>query len=87
MMLGNLDIKRIEERLGVEFPDELIKIMSACRQENVSVKIEDGKWHCFDIPFTIVCGGMEIAKTIHKHLLPLSNDMVTQVRIDIEAAP
>lgn len=64
IMLGNLSVNQIEERTGVTFPNEVKEWMNECRQENAS-NIAKGKWHCFDIPFTLVCGDVETARKIY----------------------
>jgi hypothetical protein len=43
--------------------------------------IAEGKWHCFDIPFTLVCGGMPLAKKIYNHLRQHSNEFREQFLI------
>lgn len=67
IMLGNLTVSEIEKRAGVAFSDELKQLMESTHQSDAS-NIADGKWHCFDIPFTLVCGGMPIAQQIYDHL-------------------
>lgn len=62
-MLGNLSVDQIEKRLGIEFPEEIREFMRKTHQEEAS-RIVAGKWHCFDIPFNIVCGDMETATKI-----------------------
>jgi hypothetical protein len=71
LMLGNLMIDEMQRRLGVEFPPELIAFMASGHQSEAQ-NIKPGKWHCFDIPFTLVCGDMETAKEIFEHLSPLA---------------
>ena len=71
IMLGNLTTDEMQRRLGVELPPELIAFMAG-RHQSEAQNIKPGKWHCFDIPFTLVCGDMETAKEIFKHLSPLA---------------
>lgn len=78
--LGNLDLKEIERRAGVTFPLELWEYMADKRQEKAS-DIATGKWHCFDIPFVLVCGDMETATEIYKHLSPMSKDFKEPLQI------
>lgn len=78
--LGNLDIEEIERRSGVEFPQELKDYMSDKKQESAS-NIAEGKWHCFDIPFVLVCGGRNMAEHIYKYLAPMSKDFKEQLQI------
>ena len=81
-MLGNLSIEQMERRLGVEFPEELKTIMSANRQEKADDIAKD-KWHCFDIPFMLVCGGRDFAEKIYEHLKPLQSEMKTKMEIGV----
>ena len=82
IMLGNLTVTEIEHRSGITFPDELKQIMSETHQSNAS-NISDGKWHCFDIPFTIVCGGMDLAQKIYDHLKSQSGNFKEVLQIAI----
>ena len=62
-MLGNLNVEEMENRLGIEFPKEIKEFM----KENWQLEANDvkpGKWHCFDIPFNLVCGDMATAQKI-----------------------
>lgn len=56
IMLGNLSVEQMENRLGIALSDEHRRILEDSRQERVNgVPLEDGSWHCFDIPFMMVC--------------------------------
>lgn len=81
ILLGNVSIEGMEKRLGINFPDELKILMSESRQEDVSKPIAEGKWHCFDIPFVLVCGGEGLTKIVHEYLAPLSSQMKKSIRI------
>ena len=78
--LGNLSIEEIELRSGVEFPQELKDYMADKKQESAS-NIAEGKWHCFDIPFVLVCGGRSMAENIYKYLAPMSKDFKEPLQI------
>jgi len=60
MMLGNQSIDQIEERIGIKFPANIRIFMEKTRQNNAN-NIKKGKWHCFDIPFCMLCGDRETA--------------------------
>lgn len=62
-MLGNLTVAQIEQRLGIDFPDTIRDFMKESHQSNAD-NVKLGKWHCFDIPFVIVCGDMDTAQKI-----------------------
>jgi len=72
-MLGNLSASQIEQRLGIEFPEEVKEFMNQSNQSAAS-NIAKGKWHCFDIPFSIVCGDMETATKIYNSVKDKSKD-------------
>ena len=80
ILLGNLDIEEIQNRSGVKFPEELVDCMEPKHQMKAE-GVKPGMWHCFDIPFTLVCGDMETATEIHKHLAPLSKDFKEPLQI------
>ena len=80
--LGNLSIEQMENRAGVEFPDKLKDYMKTRKQESAS-NIKKGKWHCFDIPFVLVCGDMETATEVHNHLKELSEAFEQPLQISI----
>ena len=83
ILLGNLNIQEIEDRAGVTFPEELIEYMKPRKQESAS-NVKIGKWHCFDIPFTLVVGDMDTAKKIYRHLEPLSKSFNKKMQISIQ---
>jgi len=78
--LGNLSIVEIETRSGISFPDELKDYMKPRKQENAS-NIKQGKWHCFDIPFVLMCGDMDTATEIYSHLKAFSSDFKEPLQI------
>lgn len=63
-MLGNLSVREIQDRLGITFPDDLVSYMESTHQP-IAGGVQVGQWHCFDVPFTIVCGGMPVAERIY----------------------
>ena len=86
IMLGNLSVKEVEERLGITFNDELKKLIN---EENRQHKVSDRRkddvkwekdWHCFDIPFMIMLRNYDLAvkvkdlldKESHKRTIQIS---------------
>jgi len=67
IFLGNLSVKQIEERTGVLLSEADKAELSAIRQEKAE-NIESGKWHCFDLPFMVVCGDKPTAEKVVKIL-------------------
>jgi hypothetical protein len=81
-MLGNLNVSQIEKRLGVDFPEEIREFMKQSHQANAS-NIAAGKWHCFDMPFHIVCGDLETATKIYESVKAKSGECKTTLRISV----
>ena len=67
IMLGNLTLEQIEKRTGINISDEDRKELNQMRQEKAE-HIENGKWHCFDLPFMIICGNKPTAEKVVKIL-------------------
>ena len=82
IMLGNLTIEEMQRRAGVEFPVELIDFMRD-KHQGEAQSVKPGKWHCFDMPFMLVCGDMETAKEIYRHLSPLSASFKEQMQVSL----
>lgn len=83
IMLGNLSIEDAERRSGVTFPEELRRFMANSHQATAT-NIQPGKWHCFDIPFMLVCGDMNTAQTIYDHLTPMQADFKVPLQIGVQ---
>lgn len=82
IMLGNLSVSQIEERLGIEFPEEIREFMKKTHQPNAS-NIGKGQWHCFDIPFNLVCGDMETATKIFNSVKDRSSECKDQLQFSL----
>ena len=67
IMLGNLTLKQIEDRTGIELSVEDRAELNGMRQEKAE-NIASGKWHCFDLPFMVVCGDKQTAEKMVKIL-------------------
>ena len=67
IMLGNLSLKQIEERTGISVSSEDRETLGEMRQEKAE-NIASGKWHCFDLPFMIMCGDKPTAEKVVKIL-------------------
>jgi len=83
MMLGNLSINEIEKRMGVVMPDDTKEFMAKSHQSRAE-NISAGKWHCFDIPFVLLCGDVETAQNIYDGIKHLSSDIKCQLQISIQ---
>jgi hypothetical protein len=82
MMLGNLSVKQIEERLGIEFPEEIRQFMKDSHQSKAE-NIKTGRWHCFDLPFHLVCGDISTATKIYESVKEKSDQCKEVLRISI----
>ena len=82
IMLGNLSTTQIEKRLGIEFPEDIREFMKKSHQSSAE-KIAKGKWHCFDMPFNLVCGDMEVATKIFESVKDKSNECKEQLQFSL----
>lgn len=82
IMLGNLNVAEIQKRLGIDFPTEIIEFMEQNHQSSAQ-DVQSGKWHCFDIPFNLVCGDVETAKKIYGALKEQSSQCKEPLRISV----
>lgn len=82
--LGNLTIDQMENRSGIEWPSDLKKFLNTCHQSKAE-DVQPGKWHCFDIPFFLVCGDMPTAQRIYDYLAPISASFKEQMQIGIQS--
>lgn len=83
IMLGNLSLDEMEKRTQVEWPRELKDFLKPRHQASASA-IQPGKWHCFDRPFTIVCGDMDVAKELLRHLKPLGHNFAEPLQVSLQ---
>lgn len=82
IMLGNLSVSQIEKRLGIDFPEDIREFMKQ-NHEQSATNIPKGKWHCFDIPFNIVCGDMQTAIKIYNSVKDRSGECRVQLRFSL----
>lgn len=61
MMLGNLSLEQIEARLHIVLTEKDKKELTDTWQQKAE-HIRDGMWHCFDLPFIMVCGDIRTAE-------------------------
>lgn len=80
--LGNLSAKQMCERLGVEYTEQIAD-MEIAREQMARVKSGTDKWHCFDIPFEVVCGTKEVAYVWYDLLSPVEKQMKEPIRFSV----
>lgn len=84
ILLGNIKIKELQERLGIKLDAEALNFFESNYQSNANTKqFKNNEWHCFDIPFCIVASNYETAKRINDILSPYAKDMKEQIQIAI----
>ena len=83
ILLGNLTVKQIEERLGIELTNEERQFFIDTKQERAE-NVDENRWHCFDIPFNMICGSMEFATKVYEMLKPYSDKMNESLQISID---
>ena len=82
MYLGNLTVRCVEKRLGIEITDSERQELEAMRQDYADGIAAD-KWHGFDIPFVIACGSTQVAQRIAEILSPYGKEMKRAIRIGV----
>ncbi len=81
--LGNLTVKQIEQRLGIEFSEAERAELAATHHMGAS-NIPKGKWHCFDLPFIIACGGHDFAARVRDILTPYASRFNCQIEVGVD---
>ena len=80
MMFGDLKTTDIEQRLNITLSDTDRDKLEGMRQSKAN-NIILGKWHCFDMPFQILCGDKGTAAMIDDILAPYRSQMKGMVQI------
>ncbi|MCY4781764.1 hypothetical protein ORI89_19110 [Sphingobacterium sp. UT-1RO-CII-1] len=83
ILLGNLSVNEIEKRIGIDFPQDVRDFMNDHHHSDAG-NIPKGKWHCFDIPFTLVCGDVETATKIYNSVKERSSQVKEQLQFSIQ---
>lgn len=81
-MLGDQTVSQIEKRLGIDFPEDVKEFMQQTHQSAAS-NIAKGKWHCFDLPFNLVCGDIETATKIFNSVKDRSSECKEQLQFSL----
>jgi len=83
IMLGDLTVSQIEQRLGIKFPKEIQDFMTETHQPSAS-NIAKGRWHCFDTPFNLVCGDVDVATKIYNSVRDKSAECKVPLQLSIQ---
>lgn len=81
IMLGNLTVEQLENRLKIEMTKEERETLKSLREETCDKVDGNNKIHIYDIPLMIVCGNGEARKTVIDLLTPYAGDMKEQLQI------
>ena len=84
IMLGNLSLQEMEQRTGIEFPQELKNLLENTREQNCDKVKGRRVWHCYDLPFNLEVGDMEFAKEIYALLKPFNSEFKQQMQIGVD---
>ena len=79
--LGNLSTNEIEGRLGIKLTDKERAELDALREQDTRKVRGRNVWHCYDIPFLIVCGSYEVAVKLRDVYGRYSSQMTGQLQI------
>lgn len=82
--LGNLTVEQIQERVGTVFEPEDIERLKKTYSDDATVAGKD-VWHCFDIPFAIVCGSRETAENVVGILKNYAGNFTRRVAIEVSS--
>jgi len=80
MKLGDLSTMDIEQRLNITLSEADRDILEGMRQRKAN-DIQIGKWHCFDIPFQVVCGNRDTAVVVRNILASYETQMKGDIQI------
>ncbi len=85
IMLGNESVSDIERRLGIQLSEEDKDELNRTRQEKINdTPLAEGHWHCFDIPFILVCDTIKTAEKLRDMFLAYDLDSKEQFQIGWE---
>ncbi len=82
ILVGNLSIEEIGNRVGVTFPEALVEYMEP-RQQHQAENVQPGKWHCFEIPFNLVIGDKITAEEVMQRLQPMAANFKQALSISL----
>ena len=82
IMLGDLSLKQMGDRLGVKIPEPFRTKFDKKHQDKAK-NIQVGEWHCFDIPFNLICGDIKIAQSFYGVMKEFASDVKEQLYVSI----
>lgn len=80
--LGNVTMEQLQERVGTVFEPEDIARLKKTHSDNAEVAGKD-EWHCFDMPFTLVCGSRETAENVVDILKNYAGKFTRRVAVEV----
>lgn len=82
--LGNLSTEEIEKRIGITLSKQEREELEAMREQNTAKVHGRDVWHCYDIPFELVCGTYDAAKRVWDIFVPHVDEMTGRLNISVE---
>ena len=79
IQLGNLSTQQICDRLQITLTEQEVETLESIRSQ--AADVPTGRWHGFDMPFSIYCGDKETAIIVRDIYAPYGNQMNKQLRI------
>lgn len=79
IQLGNLSTKDICNRLQITLTEQEIETLENLR--SIPAEFKGGKWHGFDIPFSIYCGDIETAVIVRDIYAKYASEMKEQLHV------
>ena len=80
MKIGDFNTTDIEKKLNITLSDTDRDKLEGMRQSKAN-DIIPGKWHCFDMPFQILCGDKGTASLVYDILAPYRAQMKGIIQI------
>ena len=80
MKIGDFNTTDIEKKLNITLSDTDRDKLESMRQSKAN-DIIPGKWHCFDMPFQILCGDKGTASLVYDILAPYRAQMKGIIQI------
>jgi len=84
MYLGNLSEVELCERLKIALPDDDLLFLKESREQNCDAVKGNPVWHCYDIPFMIACGTLQLAAEINDILKKYEGQMKGSIQIGVD---
>ena len=79
--LGNLSAVEMGARLGIQICEGDLQELESFRCKKADVAY--GQWHCFDMPFVVVAGGIRAASLVNEILSKYKDEITYDGEFEI----